>query len=127
MKHLIWLMMWVAVSCTQDDSAKAPQREEPPAPVGEGPKKKSDQPKSMVVQIEMPEMESPLPEGPGRDTVDILCGVCHSHRYITMQPRFGRKAWEASVDKMKKTFGAPIPDEKVKEVVDYLVQIRGVE
>lgn len=126
MKHLAWLLMLVAVACTGGGDK---QSRETPAPADAQADSQPVKPavKSVVVRIELPEMESPLPEAPGRDTVDIICGSCHSHRYITMQPRFSRKAWEATVDKMKKTYGAPIPDEKVKEVIDYLVAVRGTE
>lgn len=124
MKHLAWLLMLVAAACSGGGDKQSRETPAPDAPADSQPVKPA---KSVVVRIELPEMESPLPEAPGRDTVDILCGSCHSHRYITMQPRFSRKAWEATVDKMKKTFGAPVPDEKLKEVVDYLVAVRGTE
>lgn len=125
MKHLAWLLMLVAFACTGGGDKQSRETPAPEPQADSQPVKPAV--KSVVVRIELPEMESPLPEAPGRDTVDILCGSCHSHRYITMQPRFSRKAWEATVDKMKKTFGAPVPDEKLKEVVDYLVAVRGTE
>jgi len=42
-----------------------------------------------------------------------------------MQPPFSKEAWTASVDKMRKTFGAPITNEQAATIVDYLVTIRG--
>ena len=42
-----------------------------------------------------------------------------------MQPNFPRKTWIAEVDKMKKVYGAPIQDEQVEPMVNYLVSIRG--
>jgi hypothetical protein len=42
-----------------------------------------------------------------------------------MQPGFSKEAWTASVDKMRKTFGAPITNEQVPVIVDYLVAVRG--
>jgi hypothetical protein len=53
--------------------------------------------------------------------------VCHSTRYITMQPAFPRAVWVAEVDKMRKTFGAPVTEEQAKTIVDYLVAIRGTK
>src|SRR5258708_5647647 len=60
--------------------------------------------------ISLPAMQVELPAGRGRDTVSATCVICHSMRYITMQPPFSRAAWTAEVDKMRKTFGAPLTD-----------------
>ena len=75
--------------------------------------------------ITLPQIEAKLPEGPGREAVQQGCVLCHSTRYITMQPGFSKEVWTASVDKMRKTFGAPITNEQVPAIVDYLVAIRG--
>jgi hypothetical protein len=69
--------------------------------------------------------EPDLPQGPGRDAFMLSCTICHSNRYVTMQPHFSRKIWAAEVDKMRKTYGAPISDEQAAQSVDYLVSIRG--
>ncbi len=66
-----------------------------------------------------------LPDGPGYATFQNNCVSCHSARYVQMQPNLTEKTWTALVTKMKKTFGAPIPDSSVKEIVQYLVTIRG--
>lgn len=76
-------------------------------------------------EITLPQVESKLPDAPGRQAVEQGCVICHSTRYITMQPAFSKEAWTASVDKMRKTFGAPIPNEQAATIVDYLVAIRG--
>ncbi|HSI36997.1 MAG: hypothetical protein ACAI43_05565 [Phycisphaerae bacterium] len=80
-----------------------------------------------VRRIELPEMGNGWPEGPGKDVVEVQCGVCHSGRYLTMQPTFPRKTWEAQVEKMRKVFGAPIPDQSVPGIVEYLMKVRGRE
>ncbi len=68
-----------------------------------------------------------LPDRPGRELLLANCGICHSFRYIQMQPNFPRKTWEKTVDKMIKTFGAPVPDSlTAKRIVDYLVSIKGI-
>ena len=77
--------------------------------------------------IELPQVEAKLPDGPGRDAVTTACVLCHSTRYITMQPAFPRETWAASVEKMRKVFGAPITNEQVPAIVDYLVSIRGTK
>ena len=78
-----------------------------------------------IKSIDLPQMPVDLPEGPGRATVMGSCIICHSPRYITMQPFFPRKTWEAQVDKMRKVYGAPIADASVPDIVNYLMSVRG--
>lgn len=61
-----------------------------------------------------------LEEGEGKVEVEGYCSVCHSTRYITMQPPLPTTTWEAEVTKMKKTFGATIPDEATAKIIGYL-------
>jgi len=75
--------------------------------------------------ITLPAMQPDLPPGPNRDTVAGTCAICHSTRYTTMQPAFTRAVWTAEVDKMRKTYGAPLTDAQAAQAVDYLVAIRG--
>jgi hypothetical protein len=69
--------------------------------------------------------QTPLPEAPGADAFRMNCMICHSERYVQMQPEFSRQTWEKIVDKMIKSYGAPIPDSTEKNIVDYLITIRG--
>lgn len=61
-----------------------------------------------------------LAPGEGKAEVEGYCSVCHSTRYITMQPSLPATAWDAEVTKMKKTFGATIPDEATSKILGYL-------
>ena len=80
---------------------------------------------SPVHTIVMPHDEPAFPPGPGRDEFVSACVVCHSPRYITMQPRFSRTTWLSEVDKMKNVYGAHISDDQVLRITDYLVSING--
>jgi hypothetical protein len=80
---------------------------------------------SPVHTIVMPHDEPVFRPGPGRDDFDIACVVCHSPRYITMQPRFSRTTWLGEANKMKDVYGAHISDEQVLKITDYLVSING--
>jgi hypothetical protein len=82
-------------------------------------------PAGAVKTLRLPEMQADLPDAPGRATVTVLCSACHSTRYITNQPPLPRETWIAEVTKMQKTYGAPVPDDKVAEIIDYLVAVRG--
>ena len=69
-----------------------------------------------------------LKDGPDAVTVRARCSVCHSLDYIQMNAPFMKKAgWEAEVRKMMKVLGAPVPEEDVDRIVNYLTQNYGVE
>jgi mono/diheme cytochrome c family protein len=80
---------------------------------------------SPVHTIVMPHDEPAFPPGPGRDEFVTACVVCHSPRYITMQPRFARTTWLEEVNKMKDVYGAHISDEQALRITDYLFSING--
>ena len=62
-----------------------------------------------------------LSDGPGRDQTQASCSMCHSLDYIVMNSPFqDRAAWEKTVNKMIKVFGAPLPQEDVAKVAAYL-------
>lgn len=66
-----------------------------------------------------------LPKEAGYHTFIANCSICHSASYVDNQPNFSQKTWTAIVTKMQKTFGAPISDSAAKEIVQYLVAIKG--
>jgi mono/diheme cytochrome c family protein len=80
---------------------------------------------SPIHTIVMPHEEPVFPPGPGREEFVSACVVCHSPRYITMQPRFSHATWLSEVKKMKDVYGAHISDEEVLKITDYLVSING--
>jgi sulfite dehydrogenase (cytochrome) subunit B len=68
---------------------------------------------------------SPLP---GYALAQQRCTVCHSAEYMLYQPPTAPRAyWEAMVTRMKAVFKAPIPDEDMPVIVDYLVKTYGNE
>lgn len=65
---------------------------------------------------------------PGYEKTVANCMLCHSAQYARMQPTTSpRGYWEATVKKMKKPFGAPLADEDIPLIVDYLVKTYGAE
>ena len=68
-----------------------------------------------------------LKPGAGSEIATAQCLTCHSADYISTQPRLARAVWKTSVQKMKDKYGAPIPEDKVDVVVDYLVKTYGTE
>ena len=73
--------------------------------------------------ITLPEETAAFAPGPNLDLVQSNCGACHSADYILSQPRsFKDKTafWRSEVNKMIKAYHAPIPEEDVGKIVDYL-------
>jgi hypothetical protein len=70
--------------------------------------------------------EPELPPGPGRTEFAADCVVCHSPRYVSMQPRFPRKFWKAEVQKMVDAYKAPINKDDQAQIVNYIVSVFGV-
>jgi mono/diheme cytochrome c family protein len=67
-----------------------------------------------------------LKDAPGRALVQANCVACHSLDYIQMNsPILDRKGWEGSVNKMIKVMGAPVKEEDVGAIVEYLSSAYG--
>ena len=67
-----------------------------------------------------------LKEGPGLDLVRKDCVSCHSLDYIPLNsPFLDQKGWEATVAKMQKAYGAPIPQQDTAPIAEYLAKNYG--
>jgi sulfite dehydrogenase (cytochrome) subunit B len=72
----------------------------------------------MVYQL--PPETAKLKPGPGVETAAV-CTACHSADYISTQPPGKGKAfWQGEVRKMIKVYGAPIPEDDVAVIANYL-------
>jgi hypothetical protein len=82
-----------------------------------------------ALEIKLPADTARLAESelPGYSLAAAHCFTCHSTDYVRIQPPSSRAYWRANVVKMQKTFGAPIPDEAVEPIVEYLVRTYGTE
>lgn len=68
-----------------------------------------------------------LKDGPGKELVMNSCATCHSLDYIQMNSVFmNKKQWEATVNKMVKTFKAPVDEKDIPAIVEYLTNFYGV-
>ena len=87
-------------------------------------------PAARAIEIKLPAeklrlADSPLP---GAALATAMCSTCHSAEYSLYQPPTSpRTYWKATVVKMQKTFGAPIPDDAIDPLTDYLVKTYGAE
>ncbi len=79
-----------------------------------------------TLRIDLPQDNAGFEPGPGADIANAHCLVCHSAQYITTQPRDKPLAfWKAEVEKMKKAYGAPIPEDQVEPLAAYLARSYG--
>lgn len=78
-------------------------------------------------RIVLPHDEPELPPGPGRTDFITHCEICHSPRYVMMQPLFPRKIWKSEVHKMVTAYKAPLEPADEAGIVNYLVSIHGEE
>jgi len=78
-----------------------------------------------TVAIVLPHDEPTFPDGPGRRQFLTSCVVCHSPRYIAMQPRFTQTVWATEVHKMVTAYGAHVTPEEEAAIVAYIMTIRG--
>lgn len=68
---------------------------------------------------------SPLP---GYEKARTTCVACHSAEYMRYQPpTAARPYWTAMVTRMKVVFHAPVAEEDMPLIVDYLVKTYGNE
>ncbi len=78
------------------------------------------------VSITLPEESAQYRKGTGVDLANSYCMGCHSADYVlTQPPAMSRAFWAAEVKKMKEVFGAPVPDDQVNGIVEYLVNTYG--
>lgn len=65
---------------------------------------------------------------PGYEKARVNCVACHSAEYMQYQPpTAARPYWENMVKRMKAVFNAPLKDEDIPDIVDYLVKTYGNE
>lgn len=65
--------------------------------------------------------------GADADAINNNCLTCHSAGMVLNQPAMPRATWQAEVDKMRTVYKAPIPEEEVKPIVDYLAKLKGAD
>ncbi len=80
-----------------------------------------------VHSIVLPQYPPEMPAGPNLEAFSSNCLLCHTARYVLMQPRFSKTVWQNEVKKMVDAYGAAIPEADQALIVEYLVAVKGVE
>ena len=78
-----------------------------------------------IVSIELPAGDERFPPGNGADIASSQCLICHSAGMVLTQPPLKKDEWRAEIMKMRSVYGAPIPDDQVDGLLEYLTAING--
>jgi mono/diheme cytochrome c family protein len=78
-----------------------------------------------IVRVELPASDESFPPGAGADIAASQCLICHSAGMVLTQPPLTKGEWRAEIMKMRSAYGAPIPDDQVDGLSEYLKSING--
>jgi mono/diheme cytochrome c family protein len=82
-------------------------------------------PQWAIVRVEWPASDESFPPGAGADIAASQCLICHSAGMVLTQPPLTKGEWRAEIMKMRSAYGAPIPEDQVDGLSEYLKSING--
>jgi mono/diheme cytochrome c family protein len=78
-----------------------------------------------IVRVELPASDETFPPGVGADIATSQCLICHSAGMVLRQPPLTKDEWRAEIMKMRSAYGAPLPEDQVDGLAEYLKSIGG--
>lgn len=76
------------------------------------------------VTVTLPQdFDQEYPAGAGVDALNTHCRACHSPSMVLTQPPLSREEWRKEVGKMMDVFKAPVPQDQVDIITQYLVNL----
>jgi cytochrome c5 len=81
--------------------------------------------KAARVSVDLPASQSLFPQGDGAEIANAQCLICHSAGMVLRQPALTQDQWTREINKMRNSFGAPLPADQVKPLARYLYGING--
>ena len=84
-------------------------------------------PKWVKVSVELPASQISFPAGNGSVIANGYCLICHSAGMVLRQPPLTQDEWTVEINKMRNSFGAPVPAAQVPALAKYLRSINGRE
>jgi mono/diheme cytochrome c family protein len=82
-------------------------------------------PQWVKVSVELPASQVSFPPGNGSVIANAYCLICHSAGMVLRQPPLTQDEWTGEINKMRNSFGAPLPAEQVEALAKYLRSING--
>lgn len=84
-------------------------------------------PQSVIVKVDLPASDETFPAGVGAEIAGSQCQICHSAGMVLTQPPLKKGEWRTEILKMRTAYGAPIPEDQVEVLSEYLKNINGRE
>jgi len=81
--------------------------------------------KWVKVSVELPASQVSFPPGNGSVIANAYCLICHSAGMVLRQPALTQDEWTGEINKMRNSFGAPLPPDQVEALAKYLQSING--
>jgi hypothetical protein len=78
------------------------------------------------VTVDLPDSQRMFP-GPGSDAINNNCLACHSAGMVLNQPVLPKSTWQAKVTKMIQVCKAPVSEQDVADIVDYLARTKATK
>lgn len=78
-----------------------------------------------IVKVDLPANDENFPPGVGSEIATSQCLICHSAGMVLTQPPLKKDEWRAEIVKMRSVYGAPIPDDQVDGLLEYLKNLGG--
>jgi len=78
-----------------------------------------------VMKVDLPFSNAYFPAGDGADVANAQCLICHSAGMVLRQPPLTQKEWIGEINKMRNSYGAPLPADQIEILAKYLVRING--
>jgi mono/diheme cytochrome c family protein len=75
------------------------------------------------VSVQLPTSVTLFPAGEGADIANTQCLICHSAGMVLLQPALTQSQWQATLNKMRTAYGAPLPAEQVDALAAYLSRL----
>jgi mono/diheme cytochrome c family protein len=79
------------------------------------------------VSVDLPTSQISFPPGNGSVIANAYCLICHSAGMVLRQPPLTQDEWTGEINKMRNSFGAPLPADQVEALAKYLRSINGQE
>jgi mono/diheme cytochrome c family protein len=86
---------------------------------------KGSVPKWVKVSVDLPASQVSFPAGNGSVIANAYCLICHSAGMVLRQPPLTQDEWTVEINKMRNSFGAPLPADQVQALAQYLRSING--
>ncbi|KFL49731.1 hypothetical protein JM78_30985 [Burkholderia pyrrocinia] len=77
------------------------------------------------LDVTLPVSADRFPPGKGSEIANAQCLICHSTGMVTRQPPLTEQEWATISNKMRLSYGAPLPAEQVDALAKYLYSING--